>query len=352
MKINIFLLLILSSLLFSCNQGTNNPDTDSQEQTADTIVNEEPEKVKLVGDETLNKASHYYADKVGHSASAATLQKVDELLSSDMQDLRDKCDFVYYPFSGPDFFYPFTMFPNADTYFLFGLEKTGKPLTKIDPNSTKSYIAALRNYLNLSYFITSYLENDLSNDDIDGVVPVISMLMAKKGCEIISVKYKEITDDSKMIDVEGQSDLVEIKFFASDNPYKEKNLYFLSGNVENKHLGDNVLNYINSTMSQRNVVSFLKAAAYILQNNNFSKIRNSIIDNSFAIIEDDSGIPYKLLKDWNITIYGKYIHPIRDFSNNVFQADLDSLYRVSDPLPLNFRVGYDNPSNWMVARRK
>lgn len=319
---------------------------------ADTARKEMVAKAKLVGDEVLNKAAHYYADKVGHSASTATLEKVEELVMKDMKDLRDKCDFVYYPFSGPDFFYPFTMFPDADTYFLFGLENTGKPLTKIDPNSTQSYINALRNYLNLSYFITSYMKIDLSKDDIDGVVPILSMLMAKKGCEIISVKYKEIAEDCKLVEVEDESNLVEIKFFSTTNPTHEQTLYYLSGNVENKHISEKTLNYINNTLAQHQVISFLKAASYILQYSSFSKICNSIIDNSFAIIEDDSGIPYKKLRDWDITIYGKYIHPIQDFSDKVFQADLDSLYRVSDARPLDFRVGYDNPSNWMVARRK
>ena len=340
-KSKLILVLSVAVLLAGCKgQGTTSPQGEKQE-TPD-----------LVGDSALNNVAKFYAEKVDHSKCEATLQKVEAVVKRDMGDLRDSCDVLYYPFSGPDFFFPITMFPNADTYLMFGLEKTGKPLTSMDPSTVSSYTQALSYYLGNSYFITSYMQKDLHNKDVGGVVPIIEMLMAKKDCEIISVNYMQITDDGRLTQVPDYSNVVEIKFFAKSTPKHEQRVVFMSGNVEDGHVGDNVMAFIGNTLKGHKVVTFLKAASYILYNGSFSKIRNSVLDNSMAVLQDDSGIPYKYFENWDRTLYGKYYRPLKIFGMGPYQTDLNEAYKKPDVRPLDFRVGYNNPSNWMLARKK
>jgi len=43
------------------------------------------------------------------------------------------------------------------------------------------------------------------------------------------------------------------------------------------------------------VNSLLKAASYLLHASNFTNARNFLLQNSVAVLEDDSGIPYAIL---------------------------------------------------------
>jgi hypothetical protein len=89
----------------------------------------------------------------------------------------------------------------------------------------------------------------------------------------------------------------------------------------------------------------------------FSQIRKIILDQSYSILEDDSGIPLKFFKPdkWDIKLYGKYVGPIKLFETH-FQDDLDSLYNIPNKVkPLPFGIGYQfryGQSNLLLAIKK
>lgn len=347
MKEKIVVLFVSAVLMTACGSKAT-----VKTEATDTVVAELPD---LVGDTLLTNTAKYYADMVDAGNSTQTLEQVDSLISKDMQDLRDTCNFVFYPFSGPDFFYPYTMFPDADVYFLFGLEPTGRIINtrETDGRLVNSYKTALYVYFNNSFFITPSMRRDLDNGILDGTVPVISMQMAKKDCQIISIQYKDFAEGGKIVDAAEKGNLVEFRFFSNKTPKHLQTLYYYSGDVSDESINNNFKAYVNATLPHYRVCSFFKAASYLLHYTCFSQTRDLILNHSMAIIGDDSGMPYRFLrKDWDITVYGIYKRPLALFAEDKNQKDLDSLYKSGVAKPLSFKIGYNTPSNWMVSRKK
>ena len=352
---------VIFSFLASVGCQSQTKPVEQETAEADTIgvvAEAAAELPRLTGCDSLTLPAQAYASLVDDKASLRTLSKVDSLISRDMSDLREKAQVVYYPFSGPDFLYPYTLFPDADTYILLGLENTGSPLrdltsdtTRVAKDIVKAYANTLRVYLHSSFFRTNSMRNDLSSHTIDGTVPVLEMLMAKSGCEILSVTYKKIDAEGVMTDAEKQTRMVEIRFFRTSTPTHEQRLYYFSCNAADSGLPGSLHKYLNQSLEGKSVVTFLKAASYLMHKSYFSKIRNSILDHSYAVLQDDSGIPYRYFEGWDITLYGKYRRPLRLFAELTYQPELDSLYEAPTVRPLNFRIGYNDPSNWMVARK-
>ena len=367
-------------MLTACTGQAQQPATEEPADVvaADTLVETvapEPE-VELVADSVSTAVARFYAGvsmdgvKVGADLanqwrnysselkssvdhSYATLHLVDSMARVDMSDIRQKADYVFYPFSGPDFLYPITLFPDADTYFLMGLEGAGSPLTSIDRSRFNAYRKALRVYLRSSYFITKEMKQDLRNDDIDGTLPIITMLMAIDDCQIISTRFKALTDEGEMVDSPKASALVEVRFFRTGS-HHEQTLYYYSTNLHDSSFESRLKLYLDKTLSQHQVVSYLKAASYLMHEKHFNTIREYILRYSFAFLQDDSGMPYHYVNQgWDITLYGKYIHPKDCFDKNDYQPDLDSLYaRDPNVHQLPIFIGYNKPSNWMLSRKK
>ncbi len=369
------LAVLLTTAIFTSCKSTGQSSTSTS--TAEVDSSKLPD---LKGDDNISRATRFYAgiskegiempqndaeawDKYSKeinrllNTSKKTTVMVDSLARNDFKDFRDKIDLVFYPFSGADFPYPITIFPNADTYILCGLEKPGTPIsTDIKTNYThyQSYRKALVSFLRLSYFITKDMKNDLNNDEIDGTCPIISMLMATSGYDIISIENMSIDENGKLIPGEGKGNVMQYKFFKRGSKH-EQTLIYVSADVEDKRVDPNVMKYFDTSLKGHTVASYLKAASYLMHQSNFSRIKNCIVDNSQYIVQDDSGVPYKYLTDkFDITLYGVYKRPLPCFTSACLQPDLDQAYKdYGDKVkPLPFHIGYNSPSNWLCARRK
>lgn len=361
----------------SCKGGFMSGNASDNDSTG---VDSLQEVKELVADTALNRATRFYAgiscDGVEMSASDKsawehyskdiatyikrsmnTRMMVDSLARNDFKDFRDKVDYVFYPFSGADFMYPITIYPDADTYFLCGLEKPGSLISdNINTNFShyEAYRAALATFFRASYFITKEMHGDFHNKELDGVCPVITMLMAVAGYDIISIEYKQFAADGSIVAGDEKSNMVEYKFFRPGTKH-EQTLYYVSGNVADDAFDANMKAYLDKTLPKHKVGSYLKAASFLMHHANFSTMRSYIIDNSMAVVEDDSGIPYRFFTDnFDVTLYGIYKRPTNEFSPKCYQPDLEKLYHdnAKSIYRLPFRIGYNYPSNWLVARRK
>lgn len=369
----ITLALAASTLTLTCCNG-------SSKQPAATDEVQEQVQSSLKADEAINRAINFYAgiSKDGISISdtdakawdaysatikgfiersAPTLKMVEGIASSDFADFRDSIDYVFYPFSGADFIYPYTLFPNAKTYFLCGIEKTGSPIDKDIVTSFsqyETYRQALATYFRTSYFASKEMAADWGTMEVDGICPVITMLMAISKCEIISIKYKDIDRSGAIVDTADKRKLLEIRFFRTGSQ-QEQTLYYFSSNVADKSFDAHLKAYLEDTLPDHKVGTYMKAASFLLHNDFFSMMRNCILDNSDVIVQDDSGIPYRHLTDkFTVNLYGEYVKPSEEFPEECHQADLQQRYHddAAAIKPLPCRIGYNSPSNWIVARRK
>ena len=87
--------------------------------------------------------------------------------------------------------------------------------------------------------------------------------------------------------------------------------------------------------------TFIKSASYLLHGGEFSNVRRAILANSSAVLQDDSGIPFRFYQDeaWSTELFGNYVRTL-DMFKAYYQADLRGAYTAADPQPLKFGVGY------------
>src|SRR5205085_7903782 len=86
---------------------------------------------------------------------------------------------MYYMFSGPDFLYAYTFFPDADMYILAGLEPVGQvpDLSRMNADTLNANLGALRNAMSTllvtHYFVTEELRAELGRSSLDATLPIL-----------------------------------------------------------------------------------------------------------------------------------------------------------------------------------
>ena len=236
---------------------------------------------------------------------------------------------VFYPFSGPDYIHAQALFPNATTYILCGLEPTGavpSPQTLLPLPSTFGWMqATMKTLMEFGYFITKDMKADLQQSPLQGAVPVLCFMLARNGDRIVSIQ----TDAAH----------AEIRFVASGES-SVKTLHYYSLNLRNNGLRKESA-FLKFLKASRPDVAYLKSASYLLHENDFSTIRDTLLTLCRTIVQDDSGIPFRCFNPdhWRFRHFGLYEPPL-DIFKQYNQPDMASLYaRLAAP-PLPFGIGY------------
>lgn len=307
-----------------------------------------------------------YAMQIDKSWNRFTERKLTAIGPWVKENITDKSLYTktaFYPFSGPDFTYLNAFLPEADNYYLFGLEPVGKipNINELEVDSVDQlFIAmndAIRDNINLSFFITKKMKEEINNDQVTGTIPVLLFFMSRSGKKILDIEPKEINDAGELITIESEDPLnkefkkiVEISY-TEPGATQVKKLYYFSMNI-----GDSGF-YRRSRMVKffdnlpEDLTTFVKSASYCMHDDQYSKIRNVILTKSKFVIEDDSGIPFRYFPEdqWEHKFYGSYTAPIEAFSMQM-QEDYLEAFKQAEPLP--FRFGYNYPSNLFIAIRK
>ncbi len=268
---------------------------------------------------------------------------------------------LYYMFSGPDILYADAFFPNAKTIIMSGLEPPG-PIPQAGDINARAMSgqlggirASLGNLLKHGYFITSEMGSQLSRSRLYGTLPVIYLFLARSGKTIHDVSLIALDTEGKPhpqdeAGVKSYASGVKIVYAGSDG--QERTLYYFRTDLSNK--GVAASGYLKFCQEFGTGDSLVKSASYLLHNPGFSDVRDFLLKNSVAILQDDTGIPVKYLgdADWKLRPYGTYLHPIRQFWH-ADQPKLWELYRKEHPAPLDFSVGYHwgKPSNLLIAQK-
>jgi len=283
-----------------------------------------------------------------------TLDKVDVFAQTDLKDVNDKALSVFYPFSGPDFPYAASFFPKPKTYWFMALEKTGSipALEKMTEHTFGMYRNAMRTHLKSSYFITNAMDNDLANDVIDGTVPIMMVLMARMDFHIHSITYQTLADDGSLTPADKITDVVEIKYFNREEN-EMRTLYYLYANLRDEYFKAGTQALIDK-FDPATTAGYVKSCSYCMHKPHFSQARNDMLQHAFAVVQDDTGVPYRFFTpdQWNVDLYGGYVHPLAAFEAYTYQLDLVEAYKGNNIKPLDFKHGYMKVSSLIVARRK
>lgn len=287
------------------------------------------------------------------------LAKVSQWSKEELATINQSNPEIFYPFSGPDFLYAALFFPTAKEYVLTALEPVGTmpDFNQLSESQRNQKLADVKNslysLLQFSFFQTKEMKSDLSNQ---GVLPLILLFMARTNNRILDLQYIGLDQDAKIQKFEkGRIPGVKIDF-VHEGEKQPRTLYYFSADISDDGL-KKIPQFSQFVKQMNQPVTYLKAASYLMHRPSFSAIRGLILDQSQAILQDDSGIPlqYFAEKQWNLNFFGTYTTPISLFSVR-YQPDLRKVYQSNSSVkPFNFGVGYKfgvNQSNMMLATKK
>ena len=380
LPISIFIVLL--SFIISCGQ---NPANQQSVATTDSIKVEKPKDSATLAIEKLNdigsfiigsavsKESQLYdltqtpewSEFSGEAKSAwarfdSVSKKYKTFSQTEIKAPYDTIKTLFYPFSGPDFLFANIMFPNVDKMILIGLEGPGT-VPQIDSTTKDNlgkilalYKQSIEDVMQLSFFRTIDMKTELSNKEIDGTAPIIMLFIAQAGKEIVKVTPSYLNKNGKLKPATTINPATAVEILYRDKGSdKIKTLDYLSTNLADPSLSENkpFLKYLDNI--ENGSVTFIKSATYLMHKSYFSIIRNTCIEKSTMILQDDSGIGFKFFKKdkWNIQLYGTYSKPIKLFEE-FFEPEYLDAFKTEKVKPLHFRIGYSPKSNLLMATRK
>lgn len=303
--------------------------------------------------------------------SKSKISKMKPWVEKELNGLDTKT--LFYPFAGADMLNASILFPQAKQYILVGLEPVGTPpdlkkLLKTD--SVAIYFStinkSLSSILNFSFFRTKSMAVDFHNEDVNGTMHIILFFLERTGNSIIDIQPVAVNSKGELVTYtsfdKAHKDTLrnhgaQIDFIGTDSI--ERSVIYFSINLANQPFAKNT-GFKTFLKKQGADVTYIKSASYLMHKPYFSDIRATILDNSRAILQDDSGISWKFFNDSthtkrDITLYGTYTGTIPLFKN--YQEDLREAYK-KDSLkikPLPFGIGYkykSGESNLMLSIRK
>jgi len=278
--------------------------------------------------------------------------------AKELADLRTQSGTIFYPFSGPDVLYADTFFPNSRVLLMAGLEPVG---TMPDLNTLMtqgklgpyldSISKSLFTILAASFFKTKDMKVDFNNQLVDGLTPAMIVFIARGGYPITDIQYVSLNGDGGVgpRDKEGKPG-VQITYADG------RQVLYFSADLSDGGLKHNP-GFVKLMHKLAPGITYLKAASYLCYYEDFSTIRDAILEDSLGVVEDDSGVPFKYFDaaKWTVIPYGDYTGPIVPLFKDFKQPDLTQFYQKTPHAQLPFGSGYKfhaSVSSLLVVKKK
>jgi hypothetical protein len=268
---------------------------------------------------------------------------------------------LFYMFSGPDFLYANSFFPDETTYVLSGLEPVGAipDMSRIPgammPRVLHTLEHSMASLLNLSFFITKHMKTELRASPVSGTLPLLYVFLARSGKTISDVSLVRLAENGDLIaqtkaEPPGAAQGVKITFSSSPGG-PAQTLYYFSTNLANNGFKKSGFEQFCDRLGEG--VGLVKSGSYLLHSGGFSDVRNFLLRKTVAIAQDDTGIPVRYFgPDWQLRPFGNYLRPIGIFPH-AYQPAMVQIFRQSGGL--DFGVGYrwrPQQSNLLLAVKK
>lgn len=274
---------------------------------------------------------------------------------------------LFYPFGGPDALTAVLCFPQSPAYVLVALEPPGTLPEAAQIQKKKDlplFLGAIResmaSLLGRSFFVTRQMDKEFRGQLADGLMLPILSLLVRTDHQILGLRMVRVDEQGHVVawpadnaaDAKFRNRGVEIEFQGKEG--SPRRLSYFSVNLDDKHLERN-LGFQAYVKELGAVKTLLKATSYMTHHPEFSIIRNEILAQSEAVLQDDSGIPYKFFDTavWQVRLFGEYERPYGSF-RWLEQPALRQAYQSPGVEKLPFRIGYGFhriPSNLLLARR-
>jgi hypothetical protein len=243
---------------------------------------------------------------------------------------------LLYPFAGGDFYYANLFYPNRDTVIMIGLEPVGGKFGVKEVESTKleDYLTTLDRCMfyphKLGFFRTLSMDDDFAHELMNGTFHTFLFYLARNGFDLHYVEYFNVDAQGNSVAVEPGAEAKGLKIGYSNKSDKTvKQLVYISQDISNtaNQKSPGTINYLKQRGS---VVSFFKAASYLMYKDYFSDITNVVLGQSKIILQGG----------FEAEVLGEYTKTINLFSN-YFQKDMREEYVSKKPAKLPFTIGYN-----------
>lgn len=270
---------------------------------------------------------------------------------------------LLYPFSGPDFLNAWALYPNHGKYLFFSLENPGV-LPNLEKMGIKEFDALLRDVRNAfneifqrNYFITSYMGKQLTTPHLKGTVPIMSTMMALYGLRIARIEaadpFPELTKAFEEPKAKRPGKILrgaKITFVSATRAHE---LSYFSLDATDKALV-HYPDFLDWVGRNKPASALVKSASYLLHDNQFSKTRDMILASADILVQDDTGVPYRYIKqaNWNVKLFGKYHKPIKPmewgFQTDLQKAFLDPEVAARGTLPFPFGYHWKGTESGLI----
>ncbi len=292
---------------------------------------------------------------------------------------------VVYPFGGGDLMTALATFPDAEAYSTISLEPAAdvRKIDTITPKKLQEELALNRLHLGkLFEKVHSRTANlDLeSRSDLPGEIVFSIVALVLYGYEPVSLRYFKLNPDGtvrylEIGDIEGmekdaaskkkkaadvEADIfgdMELQFRRRGDPSAPvKVLRHLAFNLDDRHMkADPAL--VRLLEAKGKVTAMTKAASHFLWSDDFSIIRQYLLDHMAWMISDSTGIPprYATKAGFVQDTYGVMAWPSAFGPvDNRDAEDLRKLFKTNPQKDLPFRYGYpdrDHHGHMVITRR-
>ena len=234
-----------------------------------------------------------YFDSIFAREESAQLSKVREFSK---KYLTEKHDTMLYMFSGPDFLYATSFFPNASTYVLAGLEPVGAvpDLTSLSPlvinGELRNLEASMGSLFNFSFFITQNMKTQLRDGPVYGALPILYVFLARTGKTIHEVDFVSLDehgnlqiadevaavndDTDKPVHSQQRTAAPGVKIVFSDGNGPKQTLYYFSTNLADGSFERSGFSAFLAKLGPAD--SLIKSASYLLHKPHFAGVRKLI----------------------------------------------------------------------------
>ena len=272
---------------------------------------------------------------------------------------------LVYPFGGPDLVTALSLFPQATSYILVGLEAPGRlPLPEeFSGDALAEDLKMLRgtfdSMTDSGYFVRTHIDRGVTDSEFDGVLPILLICLVRSGQLPLAVDYvgfdRRTQEIQPLPSDQTEASAVRILFRPrGDVLGGTRAVYYFAQDLSNRGLlSDDP--FAELLRRQGSLHVYMKAAEYLLHTSDFLQFRKILLSESQLILQDDSGVPIRHFTSdrWKLRYFGNYTDVLAAYKP-YFQEDLAAAFgKQAEALP--FRIGY-NASNdgggLMLAVRK
>lgn len=315
----------------------------------------------VTGDKSWQEHARYF-DSAWADLELHQLSRIRTWANECLGETYAKPSVIYYMFSGPDYLYVDSFFPNGSTYVLCGIEPVGTlpEIVRIPRGTLAAGLhhlqVELNSVLSFGFFITKEMKTELENHELAGTLPIICVFMARSNKVIQEVTFVGLDKSGALQPSGGKGLIPGVKItFTKQSGGPLQTLYYFCSNISDDGVKDTP-GFLKFCGQLGPGNSLVKAASYLMHEKGFTKIRSCLLDQSQTLVQDDSGIPVRYFTPdkWKLRLFGSYHGPIELFKQ-WYQPELVELYNKSNPVPLSFGIGYKHhasESTLMLATHK